>query len=89
VAHVRVASLQPCVVNVPKTRATTFIIRKYWVRNVTHIFNFASFILWFLYESYVAFPAKQMKDVNTSSALKVHPPPHTVDCVRKVTVCLT
>jgi len=42
-------------------RTTTFIIRKYWVRNVTHILNNASLISWFLYESYVAFAAKQMK----------------------------
>ena len=42
-------------------RATTFNIRKYWVRNVTHIFNIASLIYWFLYEGYVAFATKQMK----------------------------
>jgi len=42
-------------------KATTFNIRKYWVRNVTHIFNIASLIYWFLYEDYVAFAAKQMK----------------------------
>jgi hypothetical protein len=42
-------------------RATTFIIRKYCVRNVTHIFKTASLIYWFLYEGYVAFAAKQMK----------------------------
>lgn len=42
-------------------RATTFVIRKYWVRNVTHIFNIASLIYWFLYEGYVAFAAEQMK----------------------------
>ena len=41
--------------------ATTFIVGKTWVRNVTHIFNIASLIYWYLYEGYVAFAAKQIK----------------------------
>lgn len=75
-------------------RTTTFIIRKYWVRNVTHILNNASLISWFLYESYVAFAAKQMKGkaghicvplVNWRSTLV----PHAVNCVRKVIALLS
>jgi hypothetical protein len=45
---------------VVKMRDKTFIVRKYWVINVTHIFNIASLIYWILYEDYVAFSAKQM-----------------------------
>ena len=59
VGNVRVVSLQPCVLKAPQMRVTTFIIRKYWVRNVTHVFNTASLICWFFYEGYAAPSAKQ------------------------------
>jgi hypothetical protein len=68
---------------------TTFIIRKYWVRNVTRILNIPSLIYWFLYEGYMAFAAKQMKGkaghicVRTISELKVQScPPYCELCAK-------